>query len=172
MTPRRGANLPTSRGRSRRPLSTPSPGSATPAISPTRGSSIENLNSYLTHPDAVPVGVSRNCRRENQMLSERNLALAQEPEELDSLAKPALHHFRTPYHFTDDRSDLRRPQVESPVEVLDRLENFGMTQMRVAQCRCLRAEIGQKFRAFIDQPAVRERLFVKESTWIGRGERD
>src|SRR5437868_2181955 len=120
MTPRRGANLPTSRGRSRRPLSTPSPGSATPAISPTRVSSIENLNSYLTHPDAVPVGEHRNRRRENPTLSERNLTPSQDPDDLDSLAKPVLHHIRTPYLCTHDQCDHRRPQVDSPVEVLDR----------------------------------------------------
>src|SRR6266404_8075411 len=111
-------------------------------------------------------------RRRVQGASECNLAIAQEPEELDSLPKPALHHFRTSYHFTDDRSNLRCPEVESPIEVVDRLEDFGVTQMRVAQRRSLRAEVAQQSRLFIDEPAVCQRLLVKESARIGRGERD
>ena len=55
----------------------------------------------------------------------RRAALAQELEELDALAQPALHHLRAADHFADDRGDLAGAEIEAPVEFLDRVENFA-----------------------------------------------
>src|SRR5262245_43111318 len=64
---------------------------------------------------------------------------AQEGEELDALAQAALHHLRTLDHLADDRRDLRRAEIEAAVEVLDRMEDLAVAEMRIVQRRDLHA---------------------------------
>src|ERR1700722_10122841 len=63
----------------------------------------------------------------------------QEVEEFHPFTQAALHHFRALDHFRDDGGDLGGPEIELLIEVLDRLEDFGMTQMRIVERRNLRA---------------------------------
>ena len=61
-----------------------------------------------------------------EMRSGRFLAVAQEAEELDPFAQAAFHHLGRAHHLADDRGDLRRPEIEATVEVLDRGEDLGV----------------------------------------------
>src|SRR5215813_15142778 len=77
------------------------------------------------------------------VLVRRLPTLAQEAEELHALAQAPLHHVRAHDHLAHDRRDLGRAEIEAFVEIVDRLENLGMAEMRVVQRRDLRAAIGQ-----------------------------
>src|SRR3984885_4580552 len=100
------------------------------------------------------------------------LARAQEAEELDALAQPALHHLGARDHLGEDRGDLRRTEIKFLVEILDRLEDLRMAQMGVVERRDLSAFLCQKIDLLVVQPAVLLRLAVKEGAGIWRRERD
>ena len=133
--------------------------------------------------DAAPVrfldgGVDRFAeaeivRRDDQPDSVRELPpFAQEGEELDAFAQPALHHLRAAHHLADDRGDLRRAEVEAPVELLDRLENLGVAEMRIMQRRDLHAAVVDEFGMRFVEPAVLQRFAIKLGAGIGRRQRD
>src|SRR5262249_15708398 len=96
------------------------------------------------------------------------LALAQESEKLDALAQPPTQDLRAPDHFASDGGDLRCAEIEALVEIVHRLENLGMGQMRVTQRCDLRAAFGRQLRILVDEPMVLQRLLVEERTGIRR----
>ena len=102
----------------------------------------------------------------------RLVALPQELEELHALAQAALHHLRAAHHLADDRGDLRRAEIEAPVEGLDAVEDLGVRQMRVVQRRDLHAVLVDQLGMLGVEPAILDRLLVQERAGIGRGERD
>src|SRR3974390_687547 len=102
--------------------------------------------------------------------SSRVLPRAQEMEEFDALAQAALHHFRTHDHLSHDGRDFGRAEIEFLIEILHRFEYFGMTQVRIAQRRDLRALLRQKVDLLIVEPAVFLRLPVEKGAWIGSRE--
>src|SRR6516164_9690712 len=59
-------------------------------------------------------------------------AVAEEVEELYAFTQAPLHHGRTHHHLRHDRRNLRRPQIEPFVEVLDRIKDLGVIEVRVA----------------------------------------
>ena len=71
----------------------------------------------------------------------RSIPLPKKLEELHALAQPALHHLRAAHHFTHDRGDLRRAEVELLIKRLDAVEYLGVRQMRVGQRRDLDAVV-------------------------------
>src|SRR5258708_13214903 len=60
---------------------------------------------------------------------------AQKVEEFNALAQPPLHHFRALEHLSYDGCDLRRAEIEFLIEILDRLEDLGVAQVRVIDRR-------------------------------------
>src|SRR5262249_56095628 len=85
--------------------------------------------------------------------SERRLrALGQESENLDALAQPPAQDLGAPDHFAGDGRDLRCAEIKAFVEIVHRLENLGMAQMRVTQRCDLRAAFGQQLRILVDEP--------------------
>src|SRR5688500_17921135 len=74
----------------------------------------------------------------------RLLAVAQEVEELDAFAQPALHHVPVANHLAHDRADLARAEVEAPVHLLDLVEDHLAREVRVRKLRDLRAAVGQQ----------------------------
>src|SRR5262249_717117 len=61
----------------------------------------------------------------------RRTALAQEVKKFDAFAQASLHHLRAADHFADNRGDFAGAQIEAPIELLDRIEDFGVAQMRI-----------------------------------------
>src|SRR5690349_23646723 len=110
----------------------------------------------------------RKSRR--QLRDDRVFARAQELEELHALAQAAAHHFRRGEHLADDGSNLRGTEIEPLVEALDRLEDFGVPEVRIVERRDLRTVFRQKVGVF-GEPAVFLGLLVEEGAWIRRSER-
>src|SRR5215831_4838738 len=61
----------------------------------------------------------------------RRTALAQEVKKFDAFAQASLHHLRAADHFADNRRDFAGAQIEAPIKLLDRIEDFGVAQMRI-----------------------------------------
>ena len=59
--------------------------------------------------------------------------LAQKAEELDRFACTPLHHFAAGRHLGEDGSDLRRAEIEFAIKLFNRMEDFGVIEMRIAQ---------------------------------------
>jgi hypothetical protein len=57
-------------------------------------------------------------------------------------------------HFADNRGDFAGAQIEAPIELLDRIEDFGVAQMRIMQRRDLHAVVIDKLGMSIVEPAV------------------
>src|SRR5579875_2751997 len=102
----------------------------------------------------------------------RQLALAQEVEELDAFAQAPLHHLGTLDHLAHDRGDLAGAEIELFVEGLDRVEDLLVAQMRIMQRRDLNAVLVDQLRMFGIEPAILDRLLIEEGAGIRRGERD
>src|ERR1700722_20369495 len=102
----------------------------------------------------------------------RQLALAQEVEELDAFAQPAAHHLGALDHLADDRGDLAGAEIEALIEGLDRVENLFVAEMRIMQRRDLDTTVVDQLGMFYIEPAVLDRLLVEERAGIRRGERD
>ena len=118
-------------------------------------------------------GKAEVVRRDDQAVQcASSLWLTQEGEELDALAQAPLHHLRAADHLADDRGDLRRAEIEAPVEILDRMEDLGVAQMRIMQRRDLHALVVDQLGIGRIEPAVLDRLLVEERARIGRRERD
>src|SRR5437763_16168682 len=85
------------------------------------------------------------CVDPNGMYSSRSdrrlVALSQELEKLHAFAQAALHHLRRAQHLAENGGDLRRAEIEPLIETLDRVEDFGVAQMRVAELRDLEAQL-------------------------------
>src|SRR5437868_5181082 len=64
-------------------------------------------------------------------------AVLEELEELHTLAQAAHQHVAAGQHLLDDLHDLGGTEVELLVEVLDRLEDLGVAEMRIVQRRDL-----------------------------------
>jgi len=47
----------------------------------------------------------------------------QELEELDAFAQPPLHHVRIAQHPAEQREHLPRPEIELPIEFVERVED-------------------------------------------------
>ena len=92
----------------------------------------------------------------------------QEAEEFHALAQAALHHLGGPHHLADDGGDLRRAEVEAPVEVLDRGEDLGVVEVRIGQRRDLGAALGEQVLALVVEPAVLPGLLIEERARVGR----
>ena len=56
-----------------------------------------------------------------------------------------IEHLRAERHFLHDRGDLRRAEIKARVELLDRMEDFGVAQMRIMQRRHLHAVLVDQF---------------------------
>ena len=89
-------------------------------------------------------GRAEIIRGDDQSLHAASRRGPQEVEELHTLAQSALHHFGTGDHFGDDGGDLRRTEIEFLVEILDRLEDLGVAEMRIVERRDLRAILRQR----------------------------
>src|SRR5215470_10045905 len=113
----------------------------------------------------------RAGRPQSQRLA-RELAAAQELEELDALAQAAAHHFRALDHLGDQGGDLAAPEIEALVKGLERLEDLGVRQVRIVQRRDLHATLVDEFGVAEVEPAVFDRLAVQIGARIGCGERD
>jgi hypothetical protein len=61
------------------------------------------------------------------------------------------------HHLADDGGDLRGAEVEAPVEILHRIEDFGMSEMRIVQRRDLHP-VGVEFGVRIIKPAILQRF--------------
>src|ERR1700685_4183248 len=85
---------------------------------------------------AIALGSSRR-----PMLRSMNLRppFAQKREELDALAQPAPHHLRASHHLGDDGRNFGGSEIKASIQLLDRLKDFGVTEMRVVQWRKLNA---------------------------------
>src|SRR5262249_25562048 len=57
--------------------------------------------------------------------------LTQEVKKFDAFAQASLHHLRATYHFADNRGNFAGAQIEAPIELFDRSEDFGVAQMRI-----------------------------------------
>ena len=57
-----------------------------------------------------------------------------------------FNHVGASHHFAGDGGDLRRAEIEAPVERVHRLENLGVAQMRIAQGGELDAAVAQHVR--------------------------
>src|ERR1700737_4094058 len=68
-------------------------------------------------------------------------ALAQESEELDAFPQSALHQLRAERHLRHDRCDLRRAEIEAPIEFLDGMKDLRMAEVGVVQGRDLHAAL-------------------------------
>ncbi len=97
---------------------------------------------------------------------------AQEGKEFGAFAQPAHHHLRAAHHLRDDRRNLGSPKVEAPVELLDRLENLGMGQVRIMQRGDLHAARIDEFGMRRVEPAVLQRIAIELGARIGSRERD
>ena len=85
---------------------------------------------------------------------------AQKVKKFHTLTQPALHHFRTHDHLSHNRGDLGRTEIEFFIEILDRVEDLAMAQVRIVQRRNLRAFLRQEVDLFVEQPAILLRLSV------------
>src|ERR1700688_4279362 len=98
--------------------------------------------------------------------------LPQELKELDPFTQPANHHLPIADHLAHDRRNLPGSKIESPIKFLDRIENFGLAQMRVVQRRNLDAFTIHELRIRGVKPTVFYRLIEKKRARIGRRQRD
>ena len=98
----------------------------------------------------------------------RLVPVAQEVEELDPLPQAPLHHFRALDHLAQDRGDLARAEIEAAVESLDRIEDLGVAQAGITQRRDLPPVIIHEVHVDVLEPAVLDRLLVKERPWVWR----
>src|SRR5262249_15208265 len=98
------------------------------------------------------------------------LVRAQKGEELDALAQAAFHHLRALDHLADDRGDLRRAEIEPAIEVLPRVEDLAVAQIRVLQRLNLHAALVDQLGVLEVEPAVLHRLLVEERARIRRSE--
>ena len=96
----------------------------------------------------------------------------QEVEEFHPFAQAALHHFRALDHFRHDGCDLGGAKIEFLIEILDRLEDLGVAQVRIVERRDLRALLGQKIDLLVIEPAVFLCLPVQECPRIRRRQRN
>ena len=120
----------------------------------------------------IQAGYMKRPRQYDPALERGRPPLAQELEELDALAQPALHHLRRAHHLVDDRGDLRRAEVERFVELLDRVENLAVAQVRIVQRRDLDAVVVDQIGVVGVEPAVLLGLLVQERAGIRRRERN
>src|SRR5580692_1083042 len=97
---------------------------------------------------------------------------AQKLEKLDALPQTTLHHLRAAGHLANDVADLVPAEIEPLVEILERIVNLLMAQMRIVQRRDLDAAFVHQFGICGVQPTILHGLFVEERSRIGRGERD
>src|SRR5258706_13043910 len=88
-------------------------------------------------------------------------AVPQEAEELATLAKTALHQLPVTQHLCRHQRHLLRAEVEAPVDALDRGEDLGVRQVRIAERALLHALVVQQ--AVPGQPAVVLRLTEQRS---------
>src|SRR3989475_2285035 len=97
-------------------------------------------------------------------------AARQEAHEVQPLAEPALHDRAVAQHLPAEDEDLARPEVEAPVERLERAEDLGARQVRIADhARLCPPPVHE---ALGLEPAALERLAVERGARIGRGERE
>src|SRR6202167_5904564 len=96
----------------------------------------------------------------------RLTAVAQERKELKPFAQAAAHHLRS------NGGNFRRAEVKTPVEILHRMENLGVRQVRIMQRRHLDAVGVDQLGVLLVEPAVLQRLAVKFGAGIRRGQRD
>ena len=97
-------------------------------------------------------------------------AVAQELEEFHALAQAAHQHVARGEHLAHDLGDLGGAEIELLVEILHRLEDFGMAEMRIVERRDLGAVIGQQIH-IAGEPAIFLGLLVEEGARIGRRQR-
>src|SRR5438876_3289183 len=97
-------------------------------------------------------------------------AAREKAQELHALAEPAAQHRAVARHLGGDREDLAGTEVEAAVELLERGEDLGAAQVRVAEdARLHAAGIHQ---GVVLQPAARLRLAVQGGARIRRRQRD
>src|SRR3954469_22344411 len=97
-------------------------------------------------------------------------AVLEKLEELPAFAHTAHQHVAAGQHFLDDLGDLGRAEIELLVEVLHRIEDLGVAQMRIFQRRDLGAVVGQQIHIG-SEPTIFLGLLVEEGAWIGRRQR-
>src|SRR5580765_846581 len=98
-------------------------------------------------------------------------ARAEEAEEVAPLAEPPPHHLAVPQHLRGERDHLARPEVEAAVELVERSEDLGPREMRIAQGALLDARPVHEA-AVVLEPAVPLRLLVERGPRVRRGEGD
>src|SRR5207237_3296141 len=103
--------------------------------------------------------------------SARHLPLPQELEELDALAQPAAHHFGALEHLAEQGGDLAAAEIEAPIERIQRLEDFGVAEMRVMQRRDLHAALIGQFGVRQVEPAILDCLAMQIGAGVRCGER-
>src|SRR5256712_4845054 len=97
-------------------------------------------------------------------------AAREKAQELHALAEPAAQHRAVARHLGGDREDLAGTEVEAAVELLERGEDLGAAQVRVAEdARLHAAGIHQ---GVVLQPAARLRLAVQGGARIRRRQPD
>ena len=117
-------------------------------------------------------GGAEIIRRDDQLLHAAIPPRPQKVEEFHAFAQAALHHFRARDHLRHDGGDLGGAEIEFLVEVLDRIEDLAVAQVRIVQRRDLRAFLRQQIDFFVVEPAVFLRLPVQKGARIRGGERN
>src|SRR5882724_5070077 len=95
--------------------------------------------------------------------------LPEEAQEVAALAEATAHDLAVAHHLARQRDHLARPEVETPVEEIQRLEDLGPRQMRVADGALLDAVPVHQDLGL--EPAVALRLCVQRGARVGRGQR-
>src|SRR5579859_3816898 len=102
---------------------------------------------------AAPKSSAVTIRRFTTSGNDHVFAVLEELEELHAFAQTPHQHVARGQHLLDDLHDLGRAEVELLVKVLDRIEDFGVAQMRIIQRRDLGAVIGQQI-DIAGEPAI------------------
>ena len=79
--------------------------------------------------------------RKESFLRADGRRLGHEREELPAFAQSPLHHLAVPQHVPHDAQDRARPQVDGPVEPLERFVDGFAVQILVREHRLLDAPV-------------------------------
>src|SRR5882724_2122031 len=110
---------------------------------------------------AMPKSSAVTIRPFTPLRDDGVFAGAKKLEELHALAQATHQHLRRGEHLAHDRCDLRRSEIELLVEVLHRLEDFGVAEVRIVERRDLRTVLGQQV-GVVREPAIFLRLLVEK----------
>src|SRR5262245_27809462 len=99
----------------------------------------------------------------------RTTPASEEAEELAALGQTPTTDRSVPSHLLQEAEDLAGPEVEAAIEALDRGEDLGARQVRIAEYARLNARVVHELALL--EPAALERFLVERGPGVRRGQR-